>query len=154
MQLLSFGDFRLFDGGDLTWNLELKLVCPINLVGVVDVYQAEHHGLDQSNHPLLIQSLAPTVAIINNGPKKGCEPNMFAALKAQASVQAIYQLHRNLRPDGNTNNVADAAYIANEKDPCDGNYVKLSVDPAGKTYTISVPATRHERTYSVRAKEK
>jgi beta-lactamase superfamily II metal-dependent hydrolase len=154
VQLLSFGDFRLFDGGDLTWNLELKLVCPINLVGVVDVYQAEHHGLDQSNHPLLIQSLAPTVAIINNGPRKGCEPNMFAALKAQPTVQAIYQLHRNLRPDGNVNNVADAAYIANEKDPCDGNYVKLSVDPAAKTYTVSIRATHHERTYSVRSKEK
>src|SRR5207237_427493 len=102
---------------------ELKLVCPVNLIGMVDVYQADHHGLDLSNNPLLMASLAPTVAVINNGPKKGCEPNMFVALKGTASIQAIYQLHRNIRADGKVNNVADAAYIANEQEKCDGNYV-------------------------------
>lgn len=151
VQVLSFGDFRFFDGGDLTWNVELKLVCPINLVGTIDVYQAEHHGLDQSNHPLLIASLAPTVAIINNGPKKGCEPVMFATLKATPSIQGIYQLHRNLRPDGDVANVA-SEFIANEDERCEGHYVKLSVDPAAKTYTVSVPSTKHEKTYSVQAR--
>ena len=148
VQVLNFGDFRFFDGGDLTWNVELKLVCPINLVGAVDVYQAEHHGLDQSNHPLLIASLAPSVCIINNGPKKGCGPEMFATLKSTASIQGIYQLHRNLRPDGDVANVA-AEFIANEAEKCDGNYVKLSVDAAAKTYTVSVPATKHEKSYQV-----
>ena len=152
VQLLSFGDFRFFDGGDLTWNVELKLVCPVNLVGTVDVYQAEHHGLDQSNHPLLIASLAPTVAIINNGPRKGCGPEMFAALKATPSIQGMYQLHRNLRPDGDTINV-DREFIANEEEKCDGNYVKISVDPTARTYTVSVPATRHEKTYAVRKRD-
>ena len=102
-----------------------------------------------SNNPLLISSLAPTVAIINNGPRKGCGPNSLAALKSTASIQGIYQLHRNIRPDGDVNNVADAAYIANEQEKCEGNYVKLSVDPSGKTYTVSVPATKHEKTYQV-----
>jgi competence protein ComEC len=151
VQVLSFGDFRFFDGGDLTWNVELKLVCPVNLVGPVDVYQSNHHGLDQSNHPLLIASLAPTVAVINNGPKKGCEPQMFAALKSTASIQAIYQLHRNLRPDGDVANVSSPQYIANEDEQCAGNYIKLSVDPPAKTYTVTVPSTKHEKTYNVRA---
>ena len=149
VNLLSFGDFKFFDGGDLTWNLELKLVCPINLVGSVDVYQAEHHGLDQSNHPLLIGSLQPVVAIINNGPKKGCEPAMFATLKNSPTVKGLYQLHRNIRPDGDVNNVTDASYIANDGDN-DGNYMKLSVDPAAKTYTVTIPSTKHEKTYEVR----
>ncbi len=153
VQLLSFGDFRFFDGGDLTWNVELKLVCPINLVGQIDVYQAEHHGLDQSNHPLLIASLAPTVAIINNGPKKGCEPQMFATLKSSPSVQGIYQLHRNIRPDGDKINVG-AEYIANEDEKCEGNYVKLSVDPTATSYTVTVPSTKHEKTYAVRERVK
>jgi competence protein ComEC len=151
--VLSFGDFRFFDGGDLTWNMELKLVCPVNLVGTVDVYQTDHHGLDVSNHPLLVRSLSPTVAVMNNGPTKGCGPETFATLKSVASIQSIYQLHHNLRADGNVNNVSDPAYIANERDPCEGHYVKLSVDPEAKTYTVSLPATKHERTYPVQQRQ-
>ena len=150
VQILNFGDFRFFDGGDLTWNMEIKLVCPIDLVGSVDVYQIEHHGLDLSNNPLLISALSPTVAVMGNGPHKGCEPNTVAALRSTPSIQAIYQLHRNLKPGQDQNNVADAQYIANEKLDCDGNFVKLSVDPAAKTFTVSIAANKHERTFEVR----
>lgn len=144
--LVEFGGFRFFDAGDLTWNRETDLVCPKNLVGKVDVYQVTHHGLDASNNPLVIRSLEPTVAIMNNGVTKGCMPEVFASLKEAPSVQAVYQVHKNLRPDGATNNVADE-YIANREKECKGNVIKLSVDPTSKTYTVGIPANKHERTY-------
>jgi competence protein ComEC len=147
--LIEFGPFRFFDAGDLTWNQEMRLVCPKNLVGEVDVYQVTHHGLDSSNNPVVLQTLKPRVAIMNNGHTKGCLPEVFANLKATKSLEAIYQVHKNLRPDGSVNNVADE-YIANHKaaEACEGNYVKLSVAPDAKSYTVSIPANRHERTYA------
>jgi competence protein ComEC len=152
VMLLQFGDFRFFDGGDLTWNIEEKLVCPENLVGKVDVYQSTHHGLDQSNNNVLVKSLEPIVAIFNNGSTKGCEPMSFSVLKELPSVKAIYQVHKNLRPDGEKNNSPDE-FIANHEKECKGNHIKLSVAPDGKSYTVSVPATKHERTYQVRNAE-
>jgi competence protein ComEC len=146
--LLQFGPFRFFDGGDLTWNLEARLVCPTNLVGQVDVYQVDHHGLDLSNNPLLIHSLSPTVSVMSNGTSKGCEPQTFATLSSAPSIQAMYQIHRNLRADS-TNNTADE-YIANLTTNPDGNFIKLSVAPDGRTYTVSIPATGRQRTFQTK----
>jgi len=148
VMLLKFGDFEFFDGGDLTWNEEYRLVCPQNRVGSVDVYQVTHHGLDSSNNPVALRSLRPTVAIMNNGATKGCLPEVFANLTQTESVEAIYQVHKNLRPDGAVNNVPDE-YIANHEDEtqCRGNFIHLSVDPSGDSYTVAIPAHGHKRKF-------
>ncbi|MBD0259089.1 MAG: MBL fold metallo-hydrolase, partial [Cytophagales bacterium] len=150
VMLLEYGPFRFFDGGDLTWNVEKTLVCPVNRLGTVDVFQVNHHGLDQSNHPLLVKTLQPTVAVMGNGTRKGCGPETFTTLKGTPSVQAIYQAHKNLREDSQYN--TGDAYIANLEAECQGNYVKLSVAPDGKSYTVSIPASGHTQTYQTRGK--
>lgn len=147
--LLRLGAFEFYDGADLTGRLEASLVLPVNLVGEVDVYQVTHHGLDLSNNPVLIRSLAPTVTVMNNGDRKGCGPKTRAALKATPSIQANYQLHKNLAPDAD--NTPDQL-IANlgPAATCKGNHIELHVAPDGAAYTVRIPATGHERAFSTK----
>ena len=46
----------------------------------------------------------------------------------------------------------DADHIANAEatDTCKGNFVKLSVEPDAKKYTISIPATKFEQSFDVK----
>lgn len=149
--LLSFGDFRFFDGGDLTWNIEHDLACPVNRAGTVDVYQVTHHGLAASNNPVLVKALAPTVAIMNNGHRKGCDPETFATLKSVESLQSIFQVHRNLRADGDINNTSDE-FIANttHERECRGNGIELHVSADASSYEVAIPATNTQKTYQTR----
>jgi len=140
--LLSFGRFKFFNGGDLTWNVEHKLVCPKNLVGPVDIYQVDHHGMDDSNNPAFISALKPTVALIDNGPRKGGGARTYATLKAEGA--AIYQLHRNLQLADKDN--APAGFVANDEEACQGNYIKVSVADNG-SYSVSIPAKGINRSY-------
>jgi len=147
VMVLDHGPFRFFDGGDLTWNLEGKLVCPADRVGPVDVFQIGHHGADSSNNPVVIKTLTPTVVVVNNGPRKGGEKESVAGALATPSVKAVYQLHRNVR-EGSVNTADEL--IANREESCTGEHVKLSVDGKGESYTLAVPATRHERAFKTR----
>jgi hypothetical protein len=116
--LLKFGSFKFFDGADLTWNLEARLVCPSNLVGTVDVYQVDHHGLNLSNNPLLVRSLSPTVSVMGNGWRKGAHAETLATLRSVPSLQTMWQLHRNTLGGKEVN--TDPEYIANLPAKCDG----------------------------------
>lgn len=153
--VLEFGGFRFFAGGDLTWNLEEKLVSPFNLPGPVDVYQTNHHGLEVSNHPLLVRALDPTVVVMNNGPKKGGQPGAFAAIRGARNVAALYQVHRSHNVPAETN--APDEYIANQGNltgadaaKCPAHPVHLTVAPDGGSYTVSVPSTGHRRTFKTK----
>ena len=145
--LIQFGRFDFFDGGDLTWNMETKLVCPVNLVGEVDVYQVTHHGLDISNNPVVLKSLRPTVAVMNNGDRKGNGSITSETLRNTSSLKATYQVHETLWPNPHVNVARD--FIANHtpKDECEGHPIHMTVAADGESYTITVPSTGHAATY-------
>jgi beta-lactamase superfamily II metal-dependent hydrolase len=145
--LFSLGRFQFFDAGDLTWNVEKKLVCPADLVGPVDLYQVTHHGLEDSNHPTLVQTIAPVVAIMNNGPQKGGSPATVKLLKSVPSIQAAYQLHKNAATSDLDN--TDPALIAN-RDASGGEFIRVRGVPDGSKFTVQIGDHGPLRTFESR----
>lgn len=144
--VLKYGDFEFLNNGDLTWNVEHKLVCPKNLLGTVDVYQVTHHGLSQSNHPALLKAVQPTVAVVNNGPKKGGDAATFRWLKETESVRDVWQVHRNVATKAEDN--APPELTANDDEKCRGDVLVLKVAPGGKSYVVENPAKGAKKTYA------
>jgi beta-lactamase superfamily II metal-dependent hydrolase len=149
--LVKFGGFRFLDLGDLTWNIEYKLVAPSDKIGPVDVYQSTHHGLEVSNNPVLIRTVQPKVVVFNNGPRKGAHPSVISTLRRLPEVPDIYQLHRNLNamPHENT----DPKFIANESADCGADPIWLEVAADARSYTVHVGRTGFSRQYSVRFRD-
>ncbi|MHC4913299.1 MAG: ComEC/Rec2 family competence protein [Planctomycetota bacterium] len=145
--VLIYSRFKFFAGGDITWNVEHHVAHPVNRIGKIDLYQVTHHGLDQSNNPMLLKALSPTVCVAMNGPKKGIQPRTFRDLKALPSVKAIYQIHYNTQygDKGNTSR----EFIANADDPQKARYIKASVHPQKGTFIISTNSDVPVGTYAM-----
>ena len=71
---ITFGKLRILDLGDLTWDKEMQMMCPVNRIGRVDLLVVSHHGWNQSSSPALVDAIQPRVAIMDNGEKKGGSP--------------------------------------------------------------------------------
>jgi beta-lactamase superfamily II metal-dependent hydrolase len=138
------GRFDFLDCGDLTWNVEKQLVCPVDRIGPIDLYQVTHHGMDISNHPTLVRTIAPTVAIMNNGPRKGGSPSTVKLLRSIPSIQASYQLHKNVATSADENTAT--ALIANAT-PAGGEFIKVSVEPDGSSFSVQVGSKGEKKVF-------
>ena len=108
--VISYGKARIAAFGDLTWDREKDLFCPIDRVGKVDVYLATHHGTALSGSPAAVNALAPIVAIVGNSARKGADAARMKTIKASPRIQDVWQLHTTtVAPDANV----DPAMIAN-----------------------------------------
>ena len=90
---IAFGKFRTIHLGDLTKNKEFELMCPNNRIGTVDVLLGLHHGQASSNSEVLVHALHPRVAIMNNGTRKGGEPDVMKTLHLSPGLEDLWQLH-------------------------------------------------------------
>ena len=143
--ILTYGSFRFLDLGDLTWNKELELVCPNNLIGKVDVYLTTHHGLGASGNPAIVQAIHPRVAIMNNGAKKGGEPSAWQIIKDSPGLEDMWQLHYSVA-GGSDHNVRDS-FIANVDEVGDaGSYLKLTAQQDG-SFTVYNSRNKFGRSY-------
>lgn len=148
--LVSFGRFRFLCCGDLTWNIEAKLVTPNNPIGQVDMFMVTHHGLPSSNNPALVLAVDPRVAVMCNGPTKGGHADTIKTLRRVNSLQALYQLHRNVNLTADQQTPAE--FIANTEPTadCKGVSIKASVAPDGKSYTVQIGVDGQSRMYQTR----
>jgi competence protein ComEC len=90
---ITFGRFRALHLGDLTWNKEIELMCPANRLGDIDLFVVSHHGQALSNSPVLVHAIQPRVAVINNGTRKGGQPDAMKVLFSAPRLEDIWQLH-------------------------------------------------------------
>ncbi len=128
--ILSYGKFRFLNLGDLTWNKELELVCPQNKLGKIDLYLTTHHGMDASGPAALVHAIAPTVAIMNNGEKKGGAPPAWKVIRSSPGLKDLWQLH--FSAAGGAENNTGEKLIANLKGEDPGNYISVTAQSNGK----------------------
>jgi beta-lactamase superfamily II metal-dependent hydrolase len=93
---ITFGRFHVVHMGDLTYNRELDLMCPNNRLGSADLFLVSHHGQAISNSPALVHALHPRAAIINNGTRKGGQPDAMKVLFSSPGLEDVWQIHFSL----------------------------------------------------------
>lgn len=93
---VTYGKFRTIHLGDLTKNKEFELMCPTNRIGAVDVLLGLHHGQASSNSQPLVWGLHPRVAIMNDGTRKGGEPEVMKIVHASPGLEDLWQMHFSL----------------------------------------------------------
>ncbi|HEX2761554.1 MAG TPA: MBL fold metallo-hydrolase, partial [Rhizomicrobium sp.] len=91
--IITYGKTRIAAFGDLTWDREKDMVCPVNLVGRADVYLSSHHGTQWSGSPALIEALQPIVTIMGNSATKGGHPERVQTIKSNPRFQGLWLLH-------------------------------------------------------------
>ena len=93
---VAFGKFRTVHLGDLTKNKEFELMCPNNRIGTVDVLLGLHHGQASSNSEVAVYAMHPRVAIMNDGTRKGGEPDVMKTVHSSPGLEDLWQLHFSL----------------------------------------------------------
>jgi competence protein ComEC len=127
--VISFGKLRILDLGDLTHDKEMELMCPQNKLGKIDIYIVSHHGWNQSGSPALVYGIAPRVAIMDNGAKKGGSPPVWDIIEKSPDLENLWQLH--FSDEGGAAHNVPEEFIANPPGPDAGNYLELTAWPDG-----------------------
>ena len=144
--LVSFGRFRFLNLGDMTWNFEHRMACPLNLLGEVDVLQIPHHGTTLSGAPQHLRALHPQVAFLNNAARTQGTGEVLTTLLTSVAPPEIWQLH----PAANATSLnAPEERIVNLGKAGSGDWLKISVRSNGE-YSVQNARNGFTRTYRAR----
>ena len=156
--LFTFGRFRFIDLADLDWEKELELVCPVNLIGRVSVWQAGRHGaLDGAGAPGFLAAIKPQVVIVNNGPRKGWGgptggarerlTDHYKRVADATGIDDVWQVHASLF--AGARNVADERIANLTETNDDAHWLKVSVRSDG-AFTVTNSRTGFTKNYLAR----
>ena len=90
---ITFGKFRTMHLGDVTKNKEFELMCPVNRIGALDAFLGLHHAVKTSSSEVIIHALHPRVIIVNNGTRKGAQPDVMKVLFSSPGLEDLWQIH-------------------------------------------------------------
>lgn len=133
--VITFGQFRAIDLGDLLAVKEAELICPDNPIGTVDLYFTTNHGAAASGTGALVHGLRPRVAVMHNGPRKGGSASALRIMRSSPGLEDVWQLHWS--HDAALEQNSAGAFIANLDDPATTAGVLTAAAPASG----SKPAT-------------
>jgi competence protein ComEC len=167
--IFEYGKFRFMFLGDLTWNNSVRLVCPVNKIGPLDVFETTHHAMNvEKEHggevissydacsKAEVWGLGPRVAVLNYGPHFHRSdyfgwwggPEGWDRVRSAPGLVDAWQMH--YQPEGGKeHNVADE-FIANlTPQNCAGHWLKLSAAEDG-SFAITNSRTGVTKKYRAR----
>jgi len=127
--VVRYGNFRLLDLGDLTWNQEHALACPANLLGTFDVFHTTRHGDPHSGAPQMVRAIRARVAVMNNGERKGGSAEYWQIVHDAPGLVDFWQLHRSA--EGGADHNSPEQFLANLNESDHGHNLKMSVRADG-----------------------
>lgn len=147
---VTFGEFRALYLADLPWNNEHDLMCPVNRIGTVDLLLVSRHGQHSSNSASLIHALQPRVGVINNGIRKGGQPETMRVLHASPGLEDLWQLH--VAQLSGPEYAIPGMFVANtaeEPQHSPAYWIKVSAQPNG-AFTVTNSRNGFSKTYAAR----
>jgi len=148
--VVRYGNFRLVDLGDLTWNQEHALACPNNLVGTMTVFHTTRHGDPHSGAPQFVDAIRARVAVMNNGERKGGSPEYWQTVHDAPGLEDFWQIHRSAA--GGADHNSPEQFLANLNETDHGHYIKMSVRADG-SFTMTNERTGFNKEYTARAEK-
>ena len=118
----------------------------MNLLGKVDLFQVPHHGVRDDVLPQQMWAMAPTVAVMNNGPTKGAGAVAVETVLRSPGLEDLWSLHRAVNNDAAHNAPERLTANLGDTDGCAGAWIRARLDPAG-TYTLTNSRNGYSKTY-------
>jgi competence protein ComEC len=144
--LINFGKLRILDLGDLTWDKEMQIMCPVNKLGKIDILVVSHHGFRPSSSHALIDAIHARVALMDNAEAKGGNIPVLDTIKQAPGLEDLWQLHYSIEGGAEHNTSSDL--IANPQGTDAGKYLMITASPKG-SFAVLNSGNQHSKAYPV-----